>query len=153
MKILLRVALSIGLFACSVTGFAAEHGTKDEAVAMVQRAITYLKQQGREKAFAEIDNRHGQFVDRDLYVVVYDMNGKNIAHGGNSKMIGKNLIDMKDVNNKPFMKERIEIIKTKGKGWQDYVFLNPSSEQMEPKSMYIEKFEDLIVGCGIYRSK
>lgn len=153
MKILLRVILSIAVFACSVTGFAAEHGSKDEAAAMVKKAVAYLKQNGREKAFAEFDSRNGEFVDRDLYIVVYDMNGKNLAHGGNSKMIGKNLIDMKDVNGKPFMKERIEIAKTKGKGWQDYVFLDPVSKQMEPKSMYIEKFEDLIVGCGVYKSK
>ena len=153
MKILLRGALFMALFAGAATGFAAEHGTRDEAVAMVQKAMTYLKQNGREKAFAEINNRQGQFVDRDLYVVVYDMNGKNIAHGGNTKMVGKDLIDMKDVNNKPFMRERIEIVKAKGKGWQDYVFANPASGMMESKSMYIEKFEDLIIGCGIYKSK
>jgi signal transduction histidine kinase len=58
---------------------------------------------------------------------------------------------MKDVDNKPFVQERVQIAKTKGKGWQDYSFLNPVSQKIEPKSMYIEKFEDMIVGCGVYK--
>jgi signal transduction histidine kinase len=153
MKVLLRVVLCIVALAGSDAGVAAERGTRDEAVAMVKKAVVYLKENGRDKAFAEFDNRSGQFADRDLYIVVYDMNGKNLAHGGNSKMIGKSLIDIKDVNGKSFMKERIEIARVKGKGWQDYVFLDPVSKLMEPKSMYIEKFEDLIVGCGIYNPK
>ena len=56
---------------------------------------------------------------------VYDMNGKVMAHGQNQKMIGKELIDMKDADGKEFVKERIEIAKTKGSGWQDYKFTDP----------------------------
>lgn len=118
---------------------------------MVHKAIAFMKTNGREKAYAEINNSRGQFIDRDLYVVVYDMNGRNLAHGGNAKMIGKDLIDMKDVDGKPYMKERIELIKAKGKGWQDYKFVNPVSKQIEQKSMYVEKFEEIIIGCGIYK--
>ncbi len=67
---------------------AADVGTKDEATAMVKKAIGSLKTSGADKAYAEISNPKGQFVDRDLYVVVYDMNGKCLAHGANAKMIG-----------------------------------------------------------------
>jgi cytochrome c len=151
MKSLFRVILLIVSFAVAGPTFGVDNGSKEEATAMVQKAIDYIKASGREKAFAEINNRKGKFVDRDLYVVVYDMKGKNLAHGGNAKMIGKDLIDMKDVDNKPFVQERVQIAKTKGKGWQDYSFLNPVSQKIEPKSMYIEKFEDMIVGCGVYK--
>jgi hypothetical protein len=37
-------------------------------------------------------------------------------------------------------------------GWQDYKFMNPTSRQIEPKSMYLQRYEDVIVGCGIYKS-
>jgi len=53
---------------------AADQGTKEEAVAMVKKAIEYMKVNGNEKAFVDITDKTGQFVDRDLYVVVYDMN-------------------------------------------------------------------------------
>lgn len=126
-------------------------GTAQEAQAMVDKAIAYIKKNGREKAFAEINNPKGQFTDRDLYVVVYDINGKVLAHGANLKMIGKDLIDLRDSDGKYFVKERVEIAKGAGKGWQDYKFMNPVSRAIEPKSMYIQKFEDMIVGCGIYK--
>jgi cytochrome c len=132
---------------------AADAGTKDEAVALVKKAIEYIKANGKDKGFEEISNPQGQFVDRDLYVVVYDMNGKCLAHGANAKMIGRDLIDNKDVDGKEFVKERVEMMKKAQTGWQDYKFRNPVTNQIEPKSMYIEHFEDVIVGCGIYKQQ
>ena len=129
----------------------AKHGTKPEAAVMVQRAIESLDTNGKEETFAEISNKLGQFCDRDLYVVVYDMNGRNLAHGANAGNVGKDMIDAKDGAGNLFVRERIAIIKSKGKGWQDYVFLNPISKQMEAKSMYLERYENLIVGCGVYQ--
>jgi methyl-accepting chemotaxis protein len=127
-------------------------GTANEAVELVKKAVESLKEQGREQTFADVNNPFGGYTDRDLYVVVYDINGKNIAHGANPKLIGQPLIDAKDGAGKLYVRERIDIIQKKGSGWQDYTFLNPISKQMEPKSMYLERFEDLIVGCGIYKT-
>ncbi|MDK9708093.1 MAG: cache domain-containing protein [Desulforhopalus sp.] len=129
---------------------AAEQGTKDEAVAMVKKAIEFIKANGNDKAFAEITNPKGQFVDRDLYVVVYDMNAKCLAHGQKASMVGKELIDFKDSDGKEFYKERIELMKKQTSAWQDYKFMNPVSKEIEPKSMYLERVGDLIVGCGVY---
>ena len=131
----------------------AKKGTAAEATAMVDKAIAHIKKAGREKAFADFNNKSGPFTDRDLYVVVYDMKGKVLAHGANEKMIGKDVIDLRDNDGKYFVKERVEMM-SKGpdaKGWQDYKFMNPVSKQIEPKSMYLRRYEDLIVGCGIYK--
>lgn len=128
-------------------------GTAAEAKAMVAKAIAAIKKEGRDKAFAQIDDPKGPFVDRDLYVVVYDLKGKVLAHGANAKMIGKDVIDLRDNDGKYFVKERVEMM-SKGpdaKGWQDYKFMNPVSRQIEPKQMYLERFEDVMVGCGIYK--
>lgn len=144
--VMLGFALLVGL----KTAMAADAGSKDEAMAMVKSAIEYIKANGRENAFAEFSNLQGRFIDRDLYVVVYDMNAKYLAHGANPKMIGRDLIDNKDVDGKEFMKERVEMMKKQSLGWQDYKFRNPVSNQIEPKSMYLERYEDLIVGCGVY---
>ncbi|WP_306548088.1 cache domain-containing protein [Desulfobulbus sp.] len=153
MKRLLVIA-SVAVFfsmGCLV-GFAnaGDQGTKDEAVAMVKKAIEYIKSNGNDKAFEEISNPKGKFVDRDLYVVVYDMAGKCLAHGQKANMVGKELIDFKDADGKEFMKERVELMKKQATAWQDYKFMNPVSKQIEAKSMYVERSGDLIVGCGIY---
>ncbi|HBZ56921.1 MAG TPA: histidine kinase [Syntrophobacteraceae bacterium] len=148
----LFVAFLLGMF-LAMSGNAlqaGDTGTKDEAVAMVKKALEFIKANGNDKAFAEFNNPKGPFVDRDLYVVVYDMNGKCLAHGANQKMVGRDLIDNKDVDGKEFMKERVEMMKTQSSGWQNYKFRNPVSNQIEPKAMYLERSGDLIVGCGVY---
>ena len=130
---------------------AADTGSKDEAVALVKKAIALIQANGPDKAYAEFSNPKGPFVDRDLYIAVYDMSGKCLAHGANAKMIGRDLIDNKDVDGKEFIKERVELMKTQPTAWQDYKFRNPTTNQVEPKSMYIERVNDVIVGCGIYK--
>ena len=128
-----------------------KHGTAAEAEAMVKKAIASMKSNGKEATFAEINNPKGQFTDRDLYVFVYDMTGKCVAHGLNPKMIGKDLIEVRDADGKFFVKDRVEIAKTKGSGWQEYKFTDPLTKKIEPKKAYVEKYENLIVGCGIYQ--
>ncbi|RJX30959.1 MAG: HAMP domain-containing protein [Oxalobacter sp.] len=127
-----------------------KYGTTDEAAEMVRKAVSYLKEHGREKGFAEICNRLGRFNDRDLYVVVYDLNGRNLAHGAFPAMVGRDLIDAKDGAGKFYVRERLDIVKANEKGWQNYTFTNPVTKQMEPKAMYLERLEDYIVGCGAY---
>jgi len=145
--------ICMGIFLLGICGgsFAAEFGTRAEAEAMVKKALGLIKAEGKENAFKEFENPKGKFIDRDLYITVYDLNGKCLSHGVNPKMIGKDLIDLKDSDGKAFIKERMEIAKTKGKGWQDYKFTNPVSKKIEPKSMYFEKFGDVVVACGVYK--
>jgi cytochrome c len=152
MKRVLAVTLvAMFLLASFSAVYAAEKGTTVEAEALVKKAVAFMKANGKDKALAEFSNPKGQFVDRDLYIFVYDMNGKCVAHGANQKMIGIDLIGMKDPDGKEYVKERVEIAKTKGKGWQDYRFPNPISKKIEQKSAYIEKVDTLIVGCGAYK--
>jgi cytochrome c len=150
MRKLLALLLAIGLV-CGTTRTQEKRGKASDAEAMVKKAVAFFKANGKEKALAEISDTKGKFVDGDLYVFVYDLSGKCVAHGGNPKMVGKDLIDLKDADGKPFVKERIEIIKSKGKGWQNYKWSNPVTKAIEDKTAYIEKVDDLIVGCGAYK--
>jgi methyl-accepting chemotaxis protein len=125
-------------------------GTQEEAEALVKKAIAHIKTEGKEKAFAEINDKHGPFTNRDLYVFVYDMNGRGVAHGANMGNIGKDLINQKDPDGKLYVQERVEIAKTKGSGWQDYKMINPNTKVVEEKMAYIERCDDLIVGAGAY---
>ena len=151
-KLVLSGMVLVVLFGFAGFVSAAEkRGTAAEAEALVKKAIAYMKSNGKETAFAEINNPKGKFTDRDLYIFVYDINGKCVAHGLNLKMIGKDLVELKDADGKLFVKERIEIAKTQGKGWQDYKFTDPISKTIEQKRAYVEKYSDLIVGSGIYK--
>ena len=142
---------AIGAFLVVGPAFAADQATKDEAVAMVQKAVAYIKAQGPDKAYGEISDRKGQFVDRDLYVVVYQLDGKVLAHGGNAKFVGKDMKDAQDVDGKYFVKERIELAQKQPNFWQDYKFKDPVTNKVEPKQMYCERLENTAVCGGIYK--
>ena len=155
MKHLNRCVLATALFAAlslaSTAGHAAGNATKDEATAMVKKGVAFIKANGKDKGYTEVSNKQGQFNDRDLYLVVYGLDGVVRAHGANEKMVGKNLIELKDVDGKAFVKERVDLANAKGTFWQDYKFTNPVTKKIEPKSAYCEKLEDTVVCGGIYK--
>lgn len=123
--------------------------SKEETKAFVKKAISYYKANGKEKALAEFSNPTGQFVKGDLYLTVWDFKGTQIAHGANKKLIGKNLLDLKDTSGKEFVKEFMAVGK-KGSGWVEYKWTNPASKQVESKHTYLEAVNDTIIGAGIY---
>ena len=140
------VALSLA----SSAAFADNFATPKEAEAMVVKAVAAVAA-GKDAAFKEITGKDKKWVDRDLYPVVYDMNGKCLAHGQNEKQVGKDLIDLADPDGKEFVKERVALAKSKGKFWQDYKFKDPVSQKVLPKSAYCEKTGELIVCAGVYK--
>ena len=145
-------AITFAAFAISTPAVAKDgNATAAEATAMVKKGVAFIKANGKEKGHAEISTKGGQFSDRDLYLVVYGLDGTVHAHGANEKMIGKNLIELKDVDGKAFVKERVELGRSKGTFWQDYKFTNPVTKKIEPKSMYCEKLDEAVVCGGIYK--
>ena len=129
----------------------ADSVSKDEAVAMVKKAVAAIKSEGPEKAYAEISNPAGKFIDRDLYIVVYGLDGVVLAHGANTSRIGTNQIDDKDPDGKAFVKERVELAKQQPSFWQTYKFMNPVTKKVEPKQMYCERLAETAVCGGIYQ--
>ncbi|MFY9514259.1 MAG: cache domain-containing protein [Rubrivivax sp.] len=130
---------------------AEERAKPDEAKAMLAKALAHIKAVGKDKAYADFMTKPGPWVDRDLYITVFDMSGKTLAHGANARMVGKDNINLQDANGKYHVKERLEIVKAKGKGQQEFAFLNPMTKQIEPKVMFFEKIDDIVVACGSYK--
>ncbi|MEY4737690.1 MAG: hypothetical protein RL302_2009 [Pseudomonadota bacterium] len=147
------LALSIAAIGLPTAAFAQAKATAAEATAMVKKGVIAIKAAGGDKAkiFAEVNTKNAKWVDRDLYLVVYGLDGTVRAHGANTKLVGENLIDMLDIDGKPYVKERVELAKSKGTFWQDYKFTNPTTKKIEPKSMYCEHLDDMAVCAGIYK--
>jgi cytochrome c len=145
-----RVIVILGVF-CLVAGFAHAGVSMDEAKKMVDGAVTYVNTNGKEKALSEFDNPKGKFVKGDLYVFAYDMSAVMLAHPVNPKLVGKNLMEVPDVEGKLFRKEIVEVAKTKGVGWVDYKYKNPESNKTESKTTYLRKVGDIILCCGAYK--
>lgn len=149
------IAVALGTAFVATTAFSAEQRvTPKEAEAMVKKGVAYIKANGKDKGFAEITRRDSKdFHDRDLYLAVHKLDGTCVAHGTNEKMVGKNFMEIKDMDGKEYIKERVELARTKNVFYTDYKFNNPVSKKIEPKTAYCERLpgEDYVVCGGIYK--
>jgi cytochrome c len=123
----------------------------DQAKAMVEEAVAFFNANGKQKALTEISTPKGKWVKGELYVFAYDLNGVVVAHPINPKLIGKNLLDVPDAAGKTFRKDIAEVARTKGTGWVDYKYKNPSTNKIEDKSTFLMKVGDVIICCGTYK--
>lgn len=145
---LLIACLALLVFSAQVHG----ESSSAEAKKMVTKAVTYLKTQGKERAFSAFCNTQGQFRKGEIYVFVIDMNADILAHGGKRKMIGKGSFDLMDRDGKYFLKEIVADAKIKTNGWIDYKWTNPVTRRVEQKTTYFQKMDDVILCSGSYRS-
>lgn len=139
-----------------VSASASEHGSEAEAVKMVKDAVAMVKSAGTEKAYkAFTDHTDNSFKLKDLYVFVYDFEGNCLAQGANPKMVGKNLLAMRDVDGNTFIKGMIDMVKASSKGWYGpYKFNNPATQSYELKKSYCERGAgDTMICTGIYSGK
>ena len=122
-------------------GFSAQIDAKSrpaEAQKMVTKAAAYLKTQGKEKAFNEFCNTQGQFRKGELYIFVLDMKADILAHGSKRKMIGKGSFDLTDPDGKYFLKEIVEVAKSKESGWVNYKWTNPVTKSRAEDNLFSE---------------
>lgn len=123
---------------------------KEDAIAMVNDAGKLVLAEGSEKALVELNKPEGKWVKGELYVFAYDLQGVLVAHPKNAKLVGKNLLEVPDVDGKFYRKDILEMAKTKGTGWVNYKYKNPETGKVEPKTTYFKKVGSLVLCCGIY---
>ena len=97
---------------------------------------------GPDKAFPDFDAKDGSWHDRDLYVTVLDNNGVMLAHGTNPGLIGKSVLEVKDVDGRSLTRETLAV---KEAGWVNYKWQNPLTKAVEPKVVYSRP------GRGLFR--
>ena len=126
-------------------------GSADEAKVLMKKAVTYLKANGKDKAFAAFNDKKGEFVNKDLYIFVLDLNGKILSHGANAALIGKDMMGTKDKTGQLFIKKMVDLANAKGKGEVEYYWDNPVTKKLALKVSILEKVGDVIVACGYYK--
>lgn len=149
MRIRTIAAVAIACLGGSTLALAAPV-TKDDAVAMVKKAVAAIKADGPEKAYAEI-NKGGQFADGEIYVVVSNFDGVTVAHATNPKLLGKNMTEVQDVDGKYFSKNMTELARKETSFWYDYKFANPATKKIQVKDNYCEVLSSSRVCAGVYR--
>ncbi|MBA4416716.1 MAG: hypothetical protein C0392_02220 [Syntrophus sp. (in: bacteria)] len=148
---LFGVALAVMVFLFGA--YTVHAATLEEAKALGEKAAAYVKTNGKDKGVAEINNPKGQFVKGEMYVTMQDFSGVLLANPVSPKIVGQNHMELKDANGKAFIKEMIEIGKTKGSGWVTYVWTNPATKKVQPKKSWVQRVEgtDIYTLSGIFQ--
>jgi methyl-accepting chemotaxis protein len=117
---------------------------------LVKKVVEHVRRVGPEKACADLNRRDPRFEQGGDYVFASDMQGIRRAYPPDPSKAGINGINDQDADGRFFCRELVHIAKNAGSGWCDFKYMNPASGRIEPKSVYIERAGDLILGCGIY---
>ncbi|MDD4975744.1 MAG: cache domain-containing protein [Bacteriovorax sp.] len=128
---------------------------KSFVVDMVKEAVGLIEKSGKD-AFPLFYDKSGRFMAKDAYIFVFDPNGVDLINPAYPNLEGRNLLDTKDVHNKPLVREMLNLVQTKSTGWVNYMWPKPGESVPTEKSSYVEKakFENswLLVGAGVYLS-
>lgn len=144
--------LSAPLIVLAMAAAHASEPTEKDAIAMVEKGAAYIKQHGKEKFIEKIAAKDPEFIQGALYVDIRDLQtGIVLAHPVNPTIVGKDLTDVPDASGKKYRREIIELAARKGKGWVDYMYKNPTSGKIEPKTTYILRVGDAVLEAGIYK--
>jgi cytochrome c len=120
---------------------------------LVQNAIAFCEEAGKDAALAEIANKNGRFVRNEYYTYALDLSGTILAHPVDTELTGRNLIELEDSNEKPFVQRIIDTAKTKGYGFIDYIWHIPSSKDELRKTVFLERVDELVLCCGFYTTE
>ena len=139
----------------SVAGvcIAQEKATKEECVAKVKEAAALVKEIGLEATLKKLNDPNGGFRWKDTYVFCYRLDGTMLAFP-NEKLVGQNLIGLKDTNGKMYVAEFMSTAKSaSGEGWVTYTWPKPGEKEASPKLTYVYRVpgEDVGMFAGIYQ--
>ncbi|NIC41339.1 methyl-accepting chemotaxis protein [Aquabacterium sp. A08] len=127
-------------------------GTADVAMRLAQEALAHIQSVGYERACEDFYNKSGRFIDRDLYVFVFDRDGVYRVMGADRAKTGSRLHDAPGLDADQLLRDAWERA-DHGGGWVEYNIINPVTKDVRGKSSFVLPINDqLLVGCGAYRS-
>ena len=120
---------------------------------MVTDAVAQIERSG-EAAYPLFFDETGRFRAKDAYVWIVSSDGVDIANPAFPNFKGRNQLDLKDTQGKPFIREMLEVAQTRGSGWVDYMWPKPGESVSTQKSTYVSKATIgttwVMVGSGVY---
>lgn len=112
------------------------------------KVAEHVRRVGTDQPCSDLNRRDAALEKGDYYVFAIDRRGTR-AH---ILPISRRWAPTpgQDADGRFFCRELIDVAQTAGFGWCDFKDLNPPSGRIEPKSVYLERVGELILGCAIY---
>jgi len=131
-----------------------ESATKEEIINKCQSAGKLIQDKGIDAAIAAIGDKKGEYVWKDTYVFLMDLDGKMLALPFKPELTQRSdLLQVADTDGKPLFMEFVKLANSSGKGWVDYMWPKPNEEKPVGKTSYIYRVPgtQYFVGAGIYK--
>ncbi len=122
-------------------------------VNMVDCAISLLEKEGL-TAFDIIRSPSSEFIFLNSYIFIKDDKGNELLNVAFPELEGTNVANIQDSEGKYFVREELEILKTRDDCWMEYMWPKPGETKPSKKLSYAKKVvvdnRTLIVGAGYY---
>ena len=127
---------------------------------LVEDAAALVEEKG-EAAFAEFAVKGSRWLNDQYYFFVYTLDGTSVFHPISPQLVGKNLMDLRDLNGKPVIKLHHRYRQQAEKdasGWVFYLWEEQTQLSPQWKSAYVRKAvapdgKVYLVGSGVYNIK
>lgn len=119
----------------------------------VAAAVADVERDG-EAAFTRLRDPAGPYLVRDSYVFVADMHGVELVNPAFPTLEGRDLTGVTDAAGRYVVREMLELVRTRGEGWIDYLWPRPGESLVTRKTAYVRgatmQGRPVIVGCALY---
>ena len=125
--------------------------TTGELMSFVEKAYVYAQTHIQDEALHAFNDQNGEFIDGELYIFAYDMDGEILALPYQPGLIGSNRWLMEDSSGVKILQRMIARAQ-QGGGYVNYMTANPDHQYaQEFKLSYVMPVDDTwFIGAGIY---
>ncbi len=114
----------------------------------VAAAIDLYKKNG-ERAYEDLMDTDGDYVDGGYYVFAFDREGISLANASNPEMVGTDTYDLQDSDG-VYITREILVLAVAGGGWLEYRFVHPETRLETRKRSWVELHDGIVFGSGYY---
>jgi methyl-accepting chemotaxis protein len=140
-----------GKISAAVGWMRLRQGCADEARALVEKAVAYIRTHGKQAAVEVIHDPKGPFRDRDMFVIAIDDTNYFRAFGADPSKANKPTEAAPGVNIEE-LDARIHAAADSGGGWVDFKSMHPVTSAVVEKLAYVLPVDDWAVLCSINRN-
>jgi len=135
----------------SVHDIQLRQGTADQARNMVFKAMEHIRSVGYDQAARDFHDPRFGFIDRDMYIFIFDRAGYYVVHASMPEKDGTDLRSAPGLDADKLVADAWEVCDRDQGGWVNYTITNPVTREVQAKTSYVEPLDaDRLLGCGCY---
>jgi len=135
----------------SVGDIKLRQGTADQARQLVFDAMRHLRNVGYAQAVRDFHDLKAGFIDRDMYIFIFDRAGFYVVHGSMPEKDGSDLRAIAGLDAQKLVDDAWDVCDREQGGWVNYTITNPVTHDVQAKTSYVVPLDnDRLLGCGCY---